>query len=92
VVAVDFFVINVNRWFMSELKIKNFQNVSATIPNCCGNCLHNQWDESGPHCTNTKNWKLDDGETEINMGDDMDDGVIQWDTNCDNHKRGQPLY
>ena len=74
---------------MSQLKIKGLRNIISTIPNCCSKCKHNYWNEDGPHCTNEKNWELEEDEKEIYM--EHEDGEIEWSSICDNFEKGHPF-
>jgi hypothetical protein len=79
---------------MGQLNIPNQRH--QTMPDCCANCKHNNWQEDGPHCRNPKNIEQDDFEKEENIPASMDSeddcGYVEYDTVCDNHERGNPYY
>ena len=79
---------------MGILNIQGLRVISQEIPNCCGNCKFNLWDECGPHCRNPKNWVQDDCEEEEGATAQMDDddyGYIEWSMVCQNHERVKPF-
>jgi len=70
------------------------RSIEKEMPDCCGNCVHNLWDQDGCHCRNPRNWTADDYETEIGIriAMDEDNGEIDFHYHCHNHKRGAPRF
>ena len=73
---------------MGDLFIKSYR--TQAIPDCCGNCKHNDWQEDGPHCRNPVNWMKDEYEMEEGLATEIDDdnSQVDWYGYCDGHLRG----
>jgi hypothetical protein len=77
---------------MIEFNPEKFRTVN--MPNCCGNCGYNEWDEDGCHCHNRDNYLLADGEIfeidrslpdHIELSEYVEGDDINWNNVCDNH-------